>query len=91
MATFERYFLADKATHAEKRNPYYTLRDNVENARKILQEFGLNPDTGCIINGHVPVKVSKGERPIKTSSRLIVIDGSFSRAYRRKPGSPATR
>ena len=86
MATFERYFLADKATHAEKRNPYYTLRDNVENARKILQEFGLNPDTGCIINGHVPVKVSKGERPIKADGRLIVIDGGFSRAYQKETG-----
>lgn len=86
MATFERYFLADKATHVEKRNPYYSLRDTEETARKILQEFGLNPDTGCIINGHVPVKVSKGEKPIKANGKLIVIDGGFSRAYQRETG-----
>ncbi|MEI7612860.1 MAG: fructose-1,6-bisphosphatase [Betaproteobacteria bacterium] len=86
MATFERYFLADKATHKENRNAYYTLRDTVESAMKILREFGLNPDTGCIINGHVPVKVTKGERPIKAGGRLIVIDGGFSRAYQKETG-----
>ncbi len=86
MATFERYFLADKATHVEKRNPYYTLRDTEENARKILTEFGLDPEKGCIINGHVPVKVAKGERPIKANGKLIVIDGGFSRAYQKETG-----
>ncbi|GHU30639.1 fructose-1,6-bisphosphatase class 3 [Betaproteobacteria bacterium] len=86
MTTFERYFLADKATHVEKRNPYYTLRDTEENARKILIEFGLDPDTSCIINGHVPVKVTKGERPIKAKGKLIVIDGGFSRAYHKDTG-----
>jgi fructose-1,6-bisphosphatase-3 len=86
MATFERYFLADKATHVEKRNPYYTLRDKEEFAVKILKEFGLDPDTGCIINGHVPVKVTKGERPIKANGKLIVIDGGFSKAYQKETG-----
>ena len=86
MATFERYFLAEKATHVEKRNPYYTLRDTEENARKILAEFGLDPERGCIINGHVPVKVAKGERPIKANGKLIVIDGGFSRAYQKETG-----
>jgi len=86
MATLERYFLADKVTHAEKRNAYYTLRDTEPTARKILEEFGLNPDTGRIINGHVPVKVTKGENPIKANGRLIVIDGGFSKAYQRETG-----
>ncbi len=86
MATFERYFLADKATHTEKRNAYYTLRNTEESASKILREFGLNPDTGHIVNGHVPVKVAKGERPIKANGRLIVIDGGFSRAYQKQTG-----
>ena len=86
MATFERYFLADKATHAETRNPYYVLRDKEEMARKILAEFDLDPDTGIIINGHVPVKVVKGERPIKANGKLIVIDGGFSRAYQKETG-----
>ena len=86
MATFERYFIADKATHAEKRNPYYSLRDEEKTARKILKEFGLDPDTGHIINGHVPVKVTKGESPIKANGRMIVIDGGFSRAYQKQTG-----
>ena len=86
MATFERCFIADKATHAEKRNPYYALRDTEDSARKILAEFGLDPDRGCIINGHVPVKVGKGERPIKANGKLIVIDGGFSRAYQKETG-----
>jgi len=86
MATLERYFLADKVTHTEKRNAYYTLRDTESTARKILQEFGLSPDTGRIINGHVPVKVAKGENPIKANGRLIVIDGGFSKAYQRETG-----
>lgn len=86
MTTFERYFIADKATHAEKRNAYYRLRDTEEAADKILKEFGLNPETGHIINGHVPVKVAKGERPIKANGKLIVIDGGFSKAYQRETG-----
>ena len=30
-----------------------------------------------IINGHVPVKTIKGERPIKADGKLLVIDGAF--------------
>jgi len=86
MATFERYFLADPATHKEKRNAYYLLRDQEKTACKILTEFGLNPETGHIINGHVPVKVVKGERPVKAQGKLIVIDGGFSRAYQKETG-----
>ncbi len=86
MATFERYFIADKVTHKENRNAYYTLRDDEENAIKIMKEFGMNPDQGCIINGHVPVKVAKGERPIKANGKLIVIDGGFSKAYQKETG-----
>lgn len=86
MATFERYFLADPATHKEKRNPYYVFQDREETACKVLEEFGLDPRTGHIINGHVPVKVKKGERPVKANGKLIVIDGGFSRAYQRQTG-----
>jgi fructose-1,6-bisphosphatase-3 len=91
MATFERYFLADSSTHyadadprQERRNAYYVLRDREETACKILAEFGLDCKTGHIINGHVPVKVAKGERPVKASGKLIVIDGGFSRAYQKE-------
>ncbi|MCA9973842.1 MAG: fructose-1,6-bisphosphatase [Anaerolineales bacterium] len=86
MATFERYFIADKATHKEQMNPYYQYRDRVETAVQILQAFDLNPDTAHIINGHVPVKVKKGESPIKAGGKLLVIDGGFSKAYQQQTG-----
>jgi len=86
MATFERYFLADSTTHKERSNAYYAAQDRVETAYKILEEFGLDPETGHIINGHVPVKVKKGERPVKAKGKLIVIDGGFSKAYQGQTG-----
>lgn len=86
MATFERYFIADHTTHTETRNAYYKLRDKEKTVRKILAEFGLNPDSGHIINGHVPVKVKEGESPIKASGKLLVIDGGFAKAYQAVTG-----
>ena len=86
MATFERYFIADPITHKENRNPYYDFQDKEETACKILEEFGLDPKTAHVINGHMPVKVKKGERPVKANGRIIVIDGGFSRAYQRQTG-----
>jgi fructose-1,6-bisphosphatase-3 len=86
MATFERYFIGDKATHVEKRNAYYDFRDREESARQILAEFGVNPDTGHIINGHVPVKVKRGESPVKANGKLLVIDGGFAKAYQKETG-----
>ncbi|GJM40939.1 MAG: fructose-1,6-bisphosphatase class 3 [Ardenticatenaceae bacterium] len=86
MATFERYFLAEKSTHDEGKNAYYALRDKRETAAKILEEFGLDPKAARIVNGHVPVEVKKGESPVKANGRLIVIDGGFSKAYQDKTG-----
>ncbi len=80
MATFERYFIEDKATHAEVKNAYYRYQDDEPTALGILSEFDL-PHTGFIINGHVPVKLSRGENPVKAGGRLLVIDGGLSRAY----------
>lgn len=86
MTTFERYFIDDEATHKEVNNPYYTLRNNEEICRDILKSFGLPPEKSHIINGHVPVKVSKGESPIKANGRLFVIDGGFAKAYQKVTG-----
>jgi fructose-1,6-bisphosphatase-3 len=86
MATFERYFIGDEATHVEKRNAYYIFRDREASARQILTEFGVNPDTGHIINGHVPVKVKRGESPVKANGKLLVIDGGFAKAYQHETG-----
>ena len=86
MATFERYFIADESTHVELKDPYYSFRDREEIARHILAEFGVDPDMGHIVNGHVPVKVKKGESPIKAGGKLLVIDGGFSKAYQKQTG-----
>lgn len=86
MATFERYFIDDPATHKEEMNHYYDFRTEEDVAEAILSEFGVDPDTGHIINGHVPVKVKKGESPVKAGGKLIVIDGGFAKAYQEKTG-----
>lgn len=86
MTTFERYFIKDKETHEEIKNPYYRLREKEEICRKILAEFDLNPDEGHIINGHTPVREIEGENPIKANGKMIVIDGGFSKAYQSTTG-----
>jgi fructose-1,6-bisphosphatase-3 len=86
MATFERYFLEDKKMHHESKNPYYHLLDRPETADRILEEFGLKGGWEHIMNGHVPVERMAGESPVKCDGKLILIDGGFSKTYRRKTG-----
>ena len=73
-ATFERYFVEEKETHKEEKNPYFTLIENEEICDKVLKEFGLETKKSHIINGHVPVKEKDGESPIKANGKLLVID-----------------
>jgi fructose-1,6-bisphosphatase III len=86
MATFERYFINDPATHKEDMNPYYEFRTDEKVIDEILTEFGLDPENGHVINGHVPVKVKKGESPVKAGGKLLVIDGGFAKAYQSQTG-----
>ncbi|MBQ9023422.1 MAG: fructose-1,6-bisphosphatase [Eubacterium sp.] len=86
MTTFERYFIADKETHKEPKNPYYLLYENEEVLNNILAEFGLPAEGSHIINGHVPVKAKKGESPAKCNGKLLVIDGGFSKPYQKTTG-----
>jgi len=86
MATFERYFLTEKATHKEHMNAYYKLQDNRDVCEKILREFDLDPARAHIINGHVPVKLKAGESPVKGGGLLYVIDGGISKAYQTTTG-----
>jgi fructose-1,6-bisphosphatase-3 len=81
MTTFERYFIADAATHVEPKGPYYALRDSEAFCRKVLAAFGGDVERGHIINGHTPVQVRKGERPLLAHGKLIVIDGGMSEPY----------
>lgn len=80
MATFETYFIADKATQQEHKNPYFKLLDDAAFCRRVLEEFGVDPG-GFVINGHMPVKLDAGEQPIKKCGRAITIDGAFAAAY----------
>lgn len=86
MATFERYFIAEKETHIEKKNPYYSYIENEKVIDNIMKEFGLDPSYGHIVNGHVPVKRKDGENPIKCGGKVMVIDGGFSKAYQKETG-----
>ena len=84
--TFERAFLTDESTWKEPSDPYFKLINKEEICERVLEEFGLRPGRGHIINGHVPVKVKKGETPVKAGGRAIVIDGGFCKAYHSKTG-----
>ncbi len=84
--TFERAFIADESTWKEPSDPYFKYINREETCAMVLQEFGLDPERGHIINGHVPVKVKKGETPVKAGGKAIIIDGGFCKAYHSKTG-----
>ena len=86
MTTFERRFIKDESTWTEPKNAYYRYYEDPAVCDRLLAEFGLTGKHRHIINGHVPVKVKKGESPIKGGGRLIVIDGGFSKAYQPTSG-----
>jgi fructose-1,6-bisphosphatase-3 len=86
MRTFERYFIADKTIHKERYDLYYTLNESREIADKILEEFEINEEHAHIINGHVPVKVKNGEKPVRGEGKILLIDGGFSKAYQDTTG-----
>lgn len=87
MATFESYFIEDKETHKEEKNPYYYLSAQEEICDKILKEFGLKGKEAHIVNGHIPVKAKDGESPIRANGKLLVIDGGFAKSYQVKTGN----
>ena len=86
MATFERYFIENKETHAEHKGNYFKLRDDEKICEQIMDAFGVTGPNRHIINGHVPVKVGAGENPIKAGGKLMVIDGGFAQAYHKQTG-----
>ena len=86
MTTFERYFIADKDIQHESKGAYFTLADDEKICEKILKEFGLDPASGRIVNGHVPVRTIKGETPARANGKRFVIDGGFSKPYQEKTG-----
>jgi len=80
MTTFESYFVEDKNTHEETKNPYFQFIHDTEFCRRVAAELGVERDA-LIVNGHVPVRVEKGEDPVKRGGNAVTIDGAFSEAY----------
>lgn len=88
ITTFERYFLAeeDLKDFPEPKNQYYSFENDYNYCQKILNEFDIFDENGVIINGHMPVKIKKGESPIKAGGKLIIIDGGICKAYQKVTG-----
>ena len=86
MSTFERYFIGVSELEYERKGAYYTLADREDICQMILSEFGLNPQDGRIVNGHIPVRTIKGETPMRANGKRFVIDGGFSKPYQEKTG-----
>ncbi len=86
MTTFERYFLPKGQTWDEHKGAYFSLADDEDVCKKILTEFGLDPNSGRIVNGHVPVRTIQGETPMRANGKRFVIDGGFSKPYQEKTG-----
>ena len=80
ITAFETSFVGDKDAHKEHKNPYFDLMHDAAFIKKIGAMFGCGEDV-LVVNGHVPVKVEKGEQPVKRGGNAITIDGAFSEAY----------
>ncbi len=80
MATFETYFVADKAAQKETKNPYFEKIHDAAFCARIGAELGGTGQV-LLVNGHVPVKLEAGESPLKRSGLAVTIDGAFSEAY----------
>ena len=84
MKTFERYFVNDPITHKEITNPYYMLREEEKVLKMIYDEFGLDFNRGKIVNGHVPLDITKGDHVVLANNRIYSIDGGMSKEYSHK-------
>lgn len=84
--TFERTYVKDESTWHEASNPYYQYYEQEKICNMILHEFNLYSDRSHIINGHTPVRTSRGEHPVRANGRLMVIDGGFCKSYRKTTG-----
>ncbi len=84
--TFERSYIDDESTWPEPQDPYYKLHRKKEICEKVLHEFGLDSPQSHIINGHTPVKVAKGDTPVRAGGKEICIDGGFCKAYQKSTG-----
>lgn len=86
MSNFEQYFIDDPVLKKEELNPYFTLSEQENVCDMIMDEFDIDKSKGHIINGHVPVKIKDGEKPVKANGKLFIIDGGISKAYQSATG-----
>ncbi len=86
MTTFERYFIKDEQLIKEEKGPYYILANNADTCDNIMREFGLDPEKSRIINGHIPVRATHGESPMRAGGKRLVIDGGLSKPYHKTTG-----
>lgn len=86
MKPFERTFIDDTASWKEQNDYYYKHYLKEETCVKILKDFGLTSPYSHIINGHTPVRTTKGEKAVRANGRLLVIDGGFAESYHSKTG-----
>ena len=86
MKTFERYFISEKETWEEIKNPFYDFENDERISDKVLLDFDIDPKIGHIICGHIPVKFKAGESPIKANGKLFIIDGGLSKSYQKTTG-----
>ncbi len=86
LKTWERTLIDDEFWWKEPEDPYYVYCRKEETCVRILEDFGIDEKVSHIINGHTPIRVTRGESPIKAGGKLIVIDGGFCKAYHKKTG-----
>ena len=84
MCVYTKYFAG--YTEKEEKDEYYNFVNSEDFCLKVLSEFGAKGDNSVIVNGHMPVKVKKGESPESGNCRHITIDGGLSKAYHEKTG-----
>lgn len=84
MCIYTKYF--EGYTEEENKDYYYQFIKDEEFCLKVLSEFKTNGEYSVIVNGHMPVKVRKGEQAESGNCRHITIDGGLSRAYYSKTG-----
>ncbi len=86
MTTFERYFISEKESQIEQKNPYFLFRDKEPIVKQLLLDFHVKSINARIINGHIPIKITQGESPIRANGKTILIDGGMSIDYQKLTG-----
>ncbi len=77
MKTFERYFLLDKESHAERTLYWKKNLQTDEFKEKLKKEFGIQR----VIFGHTPIDYLKGKQMASSDGVAINVDGGFAAAY----------